>query len=165
MNNTLVYTIRLLIIACVAFFLGGCLRKKPKENESILKDIINFSFNYSVGYAMNCQCSYKIDYIDNKFIASYKKNGIPEEDRLKKEISSEKIKELENLLNNYKVYKWDGFNKSDKNVLDGDDFSLSITTLDKRHIRASGYESYPDNYGEVNKEIQNFFFEIFKEEK
>ena len=165
MNNTFIYVLRMLVIAAVAFFLGGCFYKKKTPIESFdIKDIARFDFGYSVGYAMNNLCSYKIDLVDDKYIASYKKNEIPEEDRLSKEISKEKVAELENKLKELNVDKWNGFDGNDKNVLDGNDFHLYITNGDNKRFSARGYEEWPDNYGTVKGMIEEFFLDLFKDE-
>ena len=65
-------------------------------------------------------------------------------------------KKLINVLNEYNVAKWDGFHKSDQNVLDGDSFSFSMYTLEDRYISASGYMSWPENY----RNIEDAFDEI-----
>ena len=165
MNNTFVYVIRMLIIAAVAFFLGGCFYKKKNPVEIFeIKNITKFDFGYSVGYAMNNLCSYTINLKDGKYIASYKKNGIPEEERLSKEIPMEKVIELENKLKELNVEKWNGFDGNDKNVLDGNDFHLYITNDENKHFSAKGYEEWPENYGTIKGIIEIFFFDLFKDE-
>ena len=80
----------------------------------------------------------------------------------KKEITKKEVKKIENILKKYEVYKWDGFNKSDQNVLDGNSFDISIILKNKETIRAYGYMKYPNNYREVKNELDNIFMEIYK---
>ena len=46
------------------------------------------------------------------------------------------------------VPSWNGFSKSDPNVLDGESFSLDIELSDGRKIYAHGCNAYPKNYHE-----------------
>ena len=45
--------------------------------------------------------------------------------------------------------------------LDGDSFSFSLYTEDGKSISASGYMSWPKNYGEVEKELTNIFDALY----
>ena len=151
------------IIIAVLATLGIRKSTKVTPPASNISNIKHFYFTYSNGYAMNSYTKYEIDEKDGKFIAKIKQYGEPEEDSKEIEISSEKMKELENILNKYNVSKWDGFNKTDKNVLDGDSFSFSLRTEDNKSISASGYMKWPDNYKNVVGELETFFGDLIKE--
>ncbi|MBQ4468018.1 MAG: hypothetical protein II918_07360 [Firmicutes bacterium] len=45
------------------------------------------------------------------------------------------------------IEKWDGFCKSNPDVLDGYSFSFEAETIDGKKISARGSNSYPSNYG------------------
>lgn len=130
---------------------------------SKIEDIKNFSFTYSQGYAMNSYTRYNIqqDKESNTYTATVKPYGIAEEDAKTFKLSKDKIKELEDILNKYNVSKWNGFNKSDSGVLDGDSFSLSIAMENGESIRASGYMMWPENYRNVRDELKVLFDNIF----
>ena len=124
------------------------------------KEISNIKyFNYGAvdGMAMYDGVHFNIDYKDGKYIATIQKNGVSEEDAKVVEISKDKVKELEDILNKHEVGKWDGFKKYDKNVLDGHSFSLHLMTFDDITVDASGYMKWPDNYGKVRGELESFF--------
>jgi hypothetical protein len=53
-----------------------------------------------------------------------------------------------------KVDKWDGFSKSDPNVLDGNSFSLEIELAGGSTISAHGSNAYPENFSEFRKLIE-----------
>ena len=127
------------------------------NNKKEIKDIKSFSFDTVDGMAINAGVKYSIKLEENKYIATIRKNGKSEEDETKKEIFNEKVKELENILNKYNVSKWNGFNKSNKNVLDGHSFSLSIKLGDDSYVSASGYMRWPKNYKNVRNELKEFF--------
>lgn len=146
------------------FILGGCF-KKNKENELNKINIENtkcFTFSYSVGNYMNAAYIYTLEKIENdKYIVTYQGDGMS--NKLEKEISEDKVLELENILKENEIYKWNGFDKSDNNVLDGHDFSLYYKN-NNQTISASGYMMYPDGYKNFKTIIDTFYSELFKEE-
>ena len=149
--------ISIIVIGIVLLLIALC---KGGSNMEI-KSIKSFSFFYTTGYAMNADVRYEVECTE-KCIAKIKLNGVEEEKAIKKEVSSSDIRILEDILNKYNVNKWDGFNKTDKNVLDGNSFSLNIVLNDKS-ISASGYMKWPNNYGEFKKEIDMLFATFINE--
>lgn len=148
----------LLIIGLVVlvFILPGMIEEKKIEN------ISHLYFSYTSGYAMYSYSTYELNCTD-KCILTVKPNGVPDEEKKEVEIPKEKVKELESKLNEYHVTRWHGFNKNDKNVLDGDSFSFNLDYGDKKIIRASGYMMWPNNYSNVKSYIVNKFNEYIKE--
>ena len=57
----------------------------------------------------------------------------------------------------------DGVKVSDKNVLDGSSFSISINFGEDKNISAHGYMMYPSGYREKTDSIKLWFFEIDKD--
>lgn len=137
-----------LIILFVLLF-----KKKPLKK---IENIKYFSFGYSTGDYANANVSYSVECKD-KCIATIKPNEVADKDATIVEINSEKIKELEDILNKWEIVKWDNFHKSDSNVLDGDGFSLNVRMEDKTSINASGYMMWPKNYANVSGELDSFF--------
>lgn len=126
----------------------------PKKE---IKDIKSFYYGTADGTAMYDGVRYDIDYEDGKYIATIQKRGQSEEEAKKVEISKDKVKELEDILNKYNVGSWDGFSRHDKNVLDGSSFSLSVNCFDDTSVSASGYMIWPNNYKEVRGSLETFF--------
>ena len=91
--------------------------------------------------------------------------GVAEEDKLEKEVEKEVLDKISNVLKKYEVNRWDGFNKSDHGVMDGDSFSLSVGLNDDKFISASGYMKWPEHYRDVVNEISEIFTEIYEKEK
>ena len=114
-------------------------------------------YSYSDGYEAYSNVYYDLDYKDNEYAISYKPLGAREEEAISKVISKEEVMELEKILTDNEIYKWDGFHKSDKNVLDGDGFSLTYSRLDSKGISASGYMMYPNNYLTFKSKISSWF--------
>ena len=135
--------------------------KKDGNEPSKIKDINSLYFTYSVGYAANAYYRYELE-CNDKCMIKIKPNGIPEEETKEYEVSDELMIKLTDMLNNYEVYKWDGFDKSAKDVLDGDSFSFSIEKKDGTSIHASGYMMWPTNYRNVREEFKNIFNDLIK---
>ena len=128
-----------------------------------IKDTKYFSFSYSVGYYANASYDYELKLENDKYIAGYKKEGVSEEDMLKKEVTKDDVLKLEKILSDNDIYKWNGYHKSDKNVLDGDGFSLSYRSTNNINISASGYMMYPKGYLNFKNDIISFYSELFDE--
>ena len=143
----------ILIVCAIRFF--------NRVEDVVITDIKNMKFHYTKGYAMNADVSYEIDCSEKECILTYKPYGIATEDAKKKKLDSETMKKVEDILTKYEVAKWDGFDKNDKNVLDGDSFSFSLTTNGAAHIYASGYMKWPENYGNVRAEFDSLFESLF----
>ena len=158
-NLILKFTIVPFLILIFGFISVGCTRANDE-----IKDIRSFNFSYSVGcYAYG---SYDFGVRKNKdgsYTAIYRAAGVPEEKSSKFPVDRAFITDLEYMLKEANVLKWNGFHKSDKNVLDGNGFSFYIWLEDGKNISASGYESYPKGYSEGKSAIISFFQKAMKE--
>lgn len=119
--------------------------------------IKSFYYTYTQGYMVDAYVRYEVRYEKNKYVAKIKPYGIPEDKLVTIEIDDSFLKKLEELLEKYQVGSWNGFHENDKNVMDGDSFSLSITMEDEQEISASGYMRWPKNYREFSKEVDALF--------
>lgn len=146
----------LVVITIVALILNPIIKAKKIEN------LKSFSFIYSTGYYKDASVIYELKYND-KWILYYKGDGISDEDTISYEVDENLIERLENILNKYEVSRWNGFNKNDKYVLDGNSFSISINYNENNSVSAHGYESWPTNYHNVKNELNNLFNEYIKE--
>lgn len=138
----------------------GCFFNTKKIN---IEKIKSFHFSYTSGYEMYSYTNYDLKCEGHNCKAIVKPNGVSEDDKYETEVDSNFVKEIEDVLNKYNVAKWNGFNKSDKDVLDGDSFSMSIRYGDDGYISASGYMMWPDNYSNVRSEISSIFIGLYKE--
>lgn len=134
-----------------------------KSKKSIVKigDIKYFSFGYTTGTAYEANVLYEIVCKDDEYTVNIKPSGVSENDMFVKKIDLSFVKKIEDILNKYNVSRWNGFSKSDKNVLDGNSFSLSVIFQNDEKISASGYMMYPDNYGDVSGELDKLFMDIY----
>ena len=132
--------------------------KKPKNIETIKY----LNFGYSTGTMMNSYVSYNLEFKDNKYKVSIKPNMVSDEDKKITVMTKKDIEKIIDILNKYEVYKWDGFKKSNPNVLDGDSFNLTIKYNDDKSISASGYMMWPKNYREVQGELDSIFMKYYE---
>ena len=145
------------VLIIMVSVLTGCFKIKTK-----IEDLKSFHYSYSVGYYMNASISYDItkEKDSNVYLVKIKDAGMPEEEAREYTLKNEKIEEFVDLLNNTVIYKWNGFNKSDKNVMDGNSFSISINWGNQRNISAHGYMKYPTKYKEIRSKIESWFYDI-----
>ena len=124
----------------------------------IFISIKTFEFIESDGMTNNDYSKYTVECNDRCNVTIKKKR---EKDVIEYEISKESIKELENIIIKYNVYKWNGFNK-DKNVPDSSSFTLNIKLENNKNIKAHGGMEYPNNYRLVKEEINSYFNNLIK---
>lgn len=67
------------------------------------------------------------------------------------------LEQLGEIAGKYRLDRWDGFDKKNKHVMDGNNFSLSVTLADGKTISAHGSNSFPDGYGDAKQEICELF--------
>lgn len=151
----------LLLILLIVIIILVIVRISIYKKKSItIKNIKSFTYSGNRGNMINANYSYKISKENEKYKASIKKWG--EEKPIELELSKEKVEELENLLNKYNVSSWNGFEKNNKYVLDGDGFYLGITLTTGEDITASGYMMHPNNYREVDVALDKFFLDLIE---
>ena len=148
--------IALLIISVI----GGFIMLNIKLKKVEIKKIKSFSFGYSISMMINGNISYEYK-CGERCLVSVKPNEVNRDDPTIVEVDEEFGKKLEELLKKYDVGKWDGFNKSDHNVLDGNSFHLSVTMEDDQNISASGYMMYPKNYRDFSSELSSLFEPLY----
>lgn len=120
----------------------------------------SLEYYYTSGYAMNSDVKYNID-CDDECILKVKLYGKDEDDIKTKKLSDNDMKKIVNILNKNRVLSWKGFNKFDKNVLDGDSFHFYLRYNDDEKLSASGYMMYPDHYKNFKEELEGLFNENY----
>lgn len=70
------------------------------------------------------------------------------------------LEQLGEIVGKYRLDRWDGFDKSNKHVVDGNNFSLSVTLADGKTISAHGSNRFPDGYGDAKQEICELFEDL-----
>ena len=156
----IILIVLLAIIVLVAIFVFS---NKNKTKTSI-KNTTNFRLFFTQGYMKNADTEYEYKFDGDKYIMTIKPYLVDREKSTSFEVDKSVIEEIENILDKYNVYTWDGFDKSDQNVLDGDSFSFYVD-MNEKHISAHGYMSWPNNYGSVKSEISTIFEREFEKNK
>ncbi len=114
------------------------------------------------GTYMGAGFDYDYEYKDGKHTITVRVDGVVEEDALTIDVDEAFAQQLEDVIEQYRLKKWDGYNKSDKNVLDGSGFGFSVRFDDGTSICASGYESYPKGYAEVSGTLGGLFVPLYE---
>ena len=140
-------------------------KDKIEEIDVDVSKIKSFHLSYSNGYMMNANIIYEFKKEEDKYIANIKPYLVADDDALSIELNIDTIENIVEVLKKYEVSKWDGFNKSDQGVLDGDSFSLYVWFENDKSIHASGYMKWPENYSNVRNEISDIFMEIYNNER
>ena len=153
----------LLIILCIIITVVIFVIMLKKLKKVRITNIKSIEFSYTKGYMINSNVSYKLECGDY-CIATICPYGTAREDVKEFKVDKSVLLEIENILNKYDVISWNGFNKADKNVLDGDSFSINIKMSDGGKIDASGYMMWPEGYKEFVSEIDDFFMNIYNGE-
>ena len=61
------------------------------------------------------------------------------------------------IINKYDVLSWDGFDKDNRWVLDGEDFTFKLVLSDGTDVYATGSNKFPTNYRNVFSELEALF--------
>ena len=155
-KSVIVIIIIVLLILLLIGVVGFMILRQKKKDEPI-QSIHHMYFHYSTSTAYLANVTYDVEIEDEKYYATIKLSGQKEEDAKKVELSEKDLKELMDILNKHHIGRWDEFKKSNKYVLDGNDFSFGLRTLDDREVYASGYESYPAGYKDVKEDLDHYF--------
>ncbi len=92
---------------------------------------------------------YKLSLQDGVWVASYNKIEWFEDNIQEKSVDEVFVNEIKRILSDNKVHKWDGFNKKNEFVTDGEKFIFYMCFSDGTKIEASGYMVYPKNFDSV----------------
>lgn len=122
----------------------------------------DFHFSNPGGSYMNAGYSYDAELRDGKVIVTVRLDGMPQEDARTMETDVSFMKTLEEISEKYNVKKWNGFNRSNKYVLDGYGFSLSIVMENGESLSAHGYMAWPDNFTEFSREVIAHFTWLYE---
>lgn len=73
------------------------------------------------------------------------------------EVDEETAARVAALYENHKLWKWDGFSRSARHVLDGDGFSLALRFRDGKSMYAHGSNAFPNGYPAFRQEMEEIF--------
>ena len=146
-----VFTLSVILIILL-LVITGC--GKANKIESDINSFTYYYGSYNAGYY-----KYTISVEENKVMFSVQgHNGVNL--NINKEIDSSYLNELSKIIDENKIYEWDGFHKREDDVMDGYSFELNIGYKNGETIDASGYMKYPDNYDNCHKALLVFLQSI-----
>lgn len=148
------------VLLVIAIIIGTILLLE-REDKKEITELEYLYFSYSNGYAMNSNIYYHLEKKGDNYLATIKPYEVPEEKKLEINVDTNFVDKVLKILNKYNVASWDGFAKYDKDVLDGDSFTMHIKCINGDYISANGYMEYPENYREVENELDNIFMELY----
>ena len=99
---------------------------------------------------------------DGKGVISIRIDGVRSEDALILNADEQFVSKLESIIEEHKLRKWDGFSKSDNNVLDGSGFGFYVRYDDRSRISASGYMMYPKGYDKAVGAFDSLFLPLYE---
>lgn len=123
--------------------------------------VISFHIGENGTY-MGAGFDYDYNLTDGKGVITVRIDGVREEDALTLDADEAFVSQLESIIDGQKLRKWDGFSKSDSDVLDGRSFSFSVRFDDSSHISASGYMKFPKGYGEAVGAFDALFLPLYE---
>ena len=119
-----------------------------------VSDIVLLDLIYQYGNYMNAFVHYRVLKDEDGYSAVLKLRDKSEDESVRFPVTHDKEVEIEDMLNRYKAGKWNGFNRSDKYVLDGRSFSFQVKMADGSEVYAHGYAAFPRNFREVREELE-----------
>lgn len=159
-KNLSFFRIITLMVGVVMLFssLFGCTKSYD------VSGLVHFYYNYSDGYKMSVCYTFNLDVKDGKNVVNVKQDGAYfEEKEVEFYVEEDFVQKLEKILSTYSVGDWNGYDKIDKSVLDGDSFDIYITNNKGKHFEARGYMKWPENYDRVKTEVTALFTNAMEE--
>lgn len=151
----MVLLLPVLLTACSG--LGGL--SSPK-----ISDITTFRFGKVTGTEMNAGYSYQAVRTGENVTVTIRPEGAPEENAIVIADPAYPVMEsLRKLAEEYKLNRWDGFDKVSSGVMDGKSFSLYIEMDNGETISARGYARWPADYAKAEAAIKTLFDMLLRE--
>lgn len=140
---------------------AGCFRKKIPPSE--IRAIRRFFYTESNGNDFDMRTVYELDHADGYYAAVIKPEGVKDEQALTVNVEADFADRLEDILREYDVGSWNGFDKKDYQYIDGMGFTLHAVMADGAEIDAVGMMEWPEHYHEVSAALHALFTEIYDE--
>ncbi len=161
------------IVICVAVIVVVALScsRDPNDNPPTtlrhqtpddIADVSEFSFSTGGGMRKYSGYDFAAKTVGDKALVTVRPNDEPEENTVEFETDLEIMKELRTIIIDYDLLRWDGFDKSNKHVLDGKSFSMKLKLSDGTEARAHGYHSWPKNFSAAEEKIERVFMQAYE---
>ncbi len=149
-----IIAIVLIITACSCFLISCSTVKTYGELQ-------NFSYGYGSffgGYFDYTLSTITDDNGNEQIYLRYETSNMAKPETKAGFISQSDMKKLNELIQKYKIERWNGFDKSDDEILDGYGFSMRAD-YENQTITARGYERRPLRYSEAHSALVSYFEE------
>lgn len=157
---------KIIAVITAMLFAGGCGTNTPDNNivdggnEMVEKKEIR-SFSYSHNGSTSYDGYHYTFFQDETGVHLTAELNCGWE-KLDVDLDKEIMEQLETIVLEHQVYQWDGFCKTDTNVMDGEGFSLDITFMDDTTVSAHGSNAFPSGYGDAEDAFNGLFWELTK---
>ena len=141
-----------IVIFLIIMLLSICICATAEDDTAEQEPDLTRFYYYHGGY-MRPQ-SYEIIRAEDGY-------SLVETDEGVRKIDETWVSEIREVIEEYNLISWDGFDQSNPYVLDGENFSLELAFSDGTTVRASGDNSFPDGYFDATGRIE----EILQKEK
>lgn len=125
--------------------------KMARNNNS---GIMAFRYNFIGSIGANSY-SYIIEKKGEKYIFTYDAMQHREFENMTLECDAGIIEQIESLYKKLRIAEWNGFDKYNTRVLDGDGFSVSILFNDGKELYAHGSNVYPAGYSDFKNQLDD----------
>ena len=149
----IIITVVVIVAAIVVVFVLG--NEKVNYNELIEVKISRNGTMIPGG--TECTLTFK----DGIWIATYNEMEGWDDNISEKIVDDVFANEIKNLLAKNKVQNWDGFNKENRYITDGEKFAFFMCFSDGTEIKASGYMVYPKNFDLVFNQFEECYEKLF----
>ena len=128
-----------------------------RNGETSKLDRITY-FAYNTGGWGECSNfpNYKIYEEENEYFFTYS-DQCRNTTTIKEIVGRSVLDDVQTIIKKYGAREWNGFNKRDDSVTDGDSFSLRIQYNSGAKVDTRGTNDFPDNYWDFDKEIKMYF--------
>ncbi|MBR5291465.1 MAG: hypothetical protein IKU32_00960 [Clostridia bacterium] len=149
--------VRAIVLAlCMALLLTGCAKPAAEPPAPLEEPISLASFTFMArGMTMESIYSYTAEKAENGTRLYLELNC--GRDIIDVTAEEDVLGELGAIAAMYRLDTWNGFDKVNKWVSDGEGFTLRMTTADGQDIYANGSNEFPVNYYEAREAIDLFF--------
>ena len=156
--------VKIIAVITAMLFAGGCGTNTPDNNildggnkMAEKKEIRSFSYSHngSISYDGYNYTFYQDEngvHLTAELNCGWEKLDVDLEDGI--------MEQLETIVFEHQMYQWDGFSKTDTNVMDGEGFSLDITFMDGTTVSAHGSNAFPSGYGAAEDAFNGLFWEL-----
>ena len=145
----------LTLLAALALLFGPGLREFSTDAE-----MVRFRFQHSGMHPASFYC-YVAEQTEAGWQMVISLIGLDEEYVFP--MAQEDVDRLDAMVHRCGLWEWNGFEKYDLDVCDGEDFQLSIEYADGKCMEARGSNAFPQGYDAAADEINAYFEELYRQ--